>query len=129
MRQIILIAASVTLGLATSPLYAGAGSQGRKADCLFEVHDKRLIDGPCRFFVEHGMAGSFMIRNRSGAFAHVLVTGMGADEATGWMRWNGGRAQHSIPGTLFRNGACWQNHVARVCAWKPGEPRYYAAHP
>jgi len=95
---------------------ASAASNGT---CLLEVGGRTFIDGPCEIDLETD--GSFVVRSlRAGEvdyFAYVLMDG--GNQATGY--WNeepGASHAHSPLGTLTRDGACWRNATAKVCAWR-----------
>jgi hypothetical protein len=88
--------------------------------CVLEVDRKSYLDGPCN--IEMGPDGSFSIgageQSRSEFFAYVNLAPAAA-KATGY--WNGPEAAshaHDSLGALSRNGACWVNSRARVCAWR-----------
>jgi hypothetical protein len=109
--------------------------RSRPADCLFEVGGERIIDGPCVFramppIVAGDPPGSFTIseKRRNGYFVMVTKYPKGAEGHWNEDFTNKGRRvaashAHASLGALTPNGACWQNDKARVCAWKPGEPR------
>lgn len=82
--------------------------------CRLEVRGKRYIDGPCTGNLERD--GSFQI-NTPNYFAIVQVEE--AERAIGY--WNEeayATHAHSDLGLLTRDGACWTNAQASVCAWK-----------
>ncbi|WP_246156198.1 hypothetical protein [Thiohalocapsa marina] len=82
--------------------------------CRLQVDGRDYIDGPCRGSLEPD--GSFQIYAPA-FFAVVLVEQPG--QAAGY--WNGephATHAHSPLGTLRRDGACWVNSDAMVCAWK-----------
>lgn len=89
----------------------------RPAKCLIEVEGKAYVDGPCDFRPLSGGGGSFQITGESGKhFAYVYVEGDGKASA----HWNGilGESRaHDPLGTLARDGACWSNATAKLCAW------------
>lgn len=108
MRTAVIIA----LFLVASPSSA--------AECLLTVMAKTYIDGPCEFRPLEN--GNFALSaNPDGSagpmrFAYVYVDG---DPAYGF--WNGDPAEnhaHRPLGDLTRDGACWHNQEARVCAYK-----------
>jgi hypothetical protein len=88
--------------------------------CLLEVDHKTYLDGPCN--IELSIHGSFSLgvgeHSRSEFFAYVNLDPKAA-KAAGF--WNGpeaaSHAHHSL-GALTREGACWINSRARVCAWR-----------
>ena len=101
-------------------LLSGGGASAFEGKCLLEVGGTRYLDGPCN--IEMSADGSFSIgageTARSKFFAYVNI-GPGASEAMGY--WNGEEASdhaHADLGALARDGACWVNSTARVCAWR-----------
>jgi hypothetical protein len=107
-----------------SPVFA------RPSDCLFEVDGQQIINGTCQFVV--GRGGSFRIFTLRGAGIEYVaeVNRVGSAQALG--AWNGQRGD-LIPritlGVLMPSGACWTNARVRLCAWRWGEPRYFAEAP
>ncbi|MEP6947258.1 MAG: hypothetical protein ABJA02_15165 [Acidobacteriota bacterium] len=122
MRSIILVALAFMLAcgvaFASKPLVLKIGelSMSKPGRCLLEVDGKKYISGGCRIELEKG--GSFQIYDlkKHGYFAYVDVNG---NTAEGY--WNedpmATHAQSPL-GTLMRDGACWQNERAKVCAWR-----------
>lgn len=103
--------------------FTSVPAQTKKGKCLLVVDGKTHISGKCRIVMdfENDGGGSFEIleirKGRGQYFAQVLVSGR--DAAVGY--WNGERLAthaHSQLGDLKRDGACWKNERARVCAWK-----------
>lgn len=92
------------------------GAEGPR--CRLQVRGVMRIDGPCRLRVDRD--GSFQIAALDGGyFAQVLLTG---DEAYGY--WNeapDATHAHAALGALRREGACWKNRDAEVCAWRAEE--------
>src|SRR4051794_17621738 len=91
-------------------------------ECLLVVNGRSYLNGTCNITMEAD--GSFSIgtgeRHRSRHFAMVQI-----DSSDGRARgyWNGVAAAshaHDDLGTLVRQGGCWVNKVAKVCAWRPG---------
>lgn len=93
-----------------------------EGECLLEVTGVAYLDGRCNITMHRG--GSFEIgtgqRRRSKHFAMVNIdTVQGA--AVGF--WNGKAGEshaHESLGPLVRQGGCWVNAQARVCAWRAG---------
>jgi hypothetical protein len=87
-----------------------------KGRCLLRIKGKDYIDGPCDISLDPD--GSFDViehYDHPGYFAKVLRDGAGAHGF-----WNGARDSthaHDDLGELKRNGACWENETAKVCAW------------
>jgi hypothetical protein len=112
MKRIGMVLVGVSLALAA----AGPAVAGRSARCLLEVDGDVYLDGACRF-ESLGGAGSVCIGCERGSryFAYVNMNGDGTAEAF----WNADpastRAQTSL-GTVKRDGACWLNATAKICA-------------
>jgi hypothetical protein len=95
----------------------------RPALCKLVVRGKTYIDGRCSF-EDLGPGGSFAIGVLGDDqpipaggfyFAYVDVHGNTAEA-----KWNEDpRDLHADAplGTLTRNGACWENAIAQICAW------------
>jgi hypothetical protein len=99
-------------------LVAGASAPATSAtiDCFMSVEGKVLIDGPCQYRSMEG--GSFQIGNKW-HFAQVALSRTGAAQGF-WNEEAGANHAHTPLGDLIRNGGCWVNKIARLCAWKPG---------
>lgn len=99
--------------LIAGPAFAG---QGR---CLLEVDGRAYLDSRCR--IELFGDGGFSIgrgTTRVGSRYFAVVNVQRAGLAEGF--WNGPEAEshaHEALGALTRDGACWKNAKARVCAW------------
>jgi hypothetical protein len=112
---------ALSAALTVAGLLSGAGAAGAfEGKCLLAVDGTRYLDGPCN--IEMSADGSFSIgageTTRSKYFAFVNIA-PGASEAMGF--WNGQEAAdhaHTDLGALTRDGACWVNSTARVCAWR-----------
>lgn len=93
-----------------------SAAHAKPADCELTVEGKTWIRGACDFDAEHD--GSFVIRSSNGHFAYANRDG---DRMRG--SWNGpdqeSRAHYEL-GMLSRDGACWVNAGARICAWAAG---------
>lgn len=96
---------------------AALPAQARPAKCLLQVEGQTYIDGPCDFAPLDSGDGSFQITGESGKhFAYVYVEGGGKASA----HWNGILGEiraHDPLGKLTRDGACWANANAKLCAW------------
>lgn len=82
------------------------------ATCLLEVDGKAYIDGPCEFSSWEG--GDFQIL-AGDYFAYVYPS-----DAPAYGYWNGtpgATHAHDPLGELRRDGACWVNETAKVCAY------------
>lgn len=96
-------------------LLPGAAA-GRPAQCHVELAGAPVIEGACDF---EAIAddGSFQVKAPGGVpFVQVLVTTPG--EADGY--WSGpdplSTHAHDPLGPLARDGGCWSNEQATVCA-------------
>ena len=99
---------------ATTNAYEDNETSGR---CKLVVAGKSIIDGYC--LIEMSQDGSFKIRNE-GQLKHFAVVLLDeSDFATAY--WNeeiGANHAHSVLGAVSRNGACWENSQASICAWR-----------
>ena len=97
--------------------------QTRRADCVLEVDGSRYIDGLCDFS-PIDTDGSFVVTSKrnSSLFAYVNMNGDGSAQGS-WTGPGGASNAHEDLGQLSRNGGCWSNATAKVCAWRPGEKR------
>lgn len=102
--------------IASGPAFAASG------ECLLEVKGRVYIDGACDIRLERG--GSFTISDRQ-YFATVLIDTDQGEASGHWNETPGAGHAHTRLGTLARQGACWVNRDAKVCAWKPGTRRAY----
>ncbi|KXK00939.1 MAG: hypothetical protein UZ17_ACD001001993 [Acidobacteria bacterium OLB17] len=118
MKRFALFAVFALLvgAFAQAPAGVEAAKPGR---CLLVIDGKTYISGRCDIEMYNDGTGSFQIterRKRGAYFAQVLIDN---GEALGY--WNEERAAthaHASLGALTRDGACWKNDRARVCAWK-----------
>lgn len=96
-----------------------AAEQRFEGKCLLEVHQKKYLNGPCEVSMESD--GGFTIGASETKpityFAIVEVTGKNRAEGF-WNEEEGATHAHTSLGDLVRQGACWQNAQAKVCAWK-----------
>jgi hypothetical protein len=111
-----------TIGVAALLTCMCASAAAFEGECLIEVGSRSYLDGACN--IEMSADGSFSVGagdlSRSEFFAYVSLTPT-SGIASGY--WNGPEAEshaHYELGTLRREGACWANGNARVCAWRPG---------
>ena len=106
--------AAALLWALTAPAQAFTGK------CLLNVDGKNYLNGPCNIDMID-KDGSFTIgasdTSRSPYFAYVVVTSPGVAEAS-WNRDPKSTHAHSTLGIMKRQGACWVNENARVCAMK-----------
>lgn len=107
----------VVLGVAG--LFAGNTVFAKPGKCMLVIDGKTYISGKCDIDMYNDGTGSFQItelRKKGAYFAQVLI-----DQGTALGYWNGTRNAthaHSSLGEMTRDGACWQNDRARICAWK-----------
>jgi len=107
MRSIVAMAAAAACGLTASAAFAAP----RQAQCKFAVEGKTVINGRCNF--EADPDGSFRI------WDDVHTVYVNVDGNTAEASWNRNpKSPHadSPLGTLARNGACWENATAKICA-------------
>ncbi|RYG90160.1 MAG: SHOCT domain-containing protein [Alphaproteobacteria bacterium] len=99
------------------PAEETVGPKPVRGRCFLQVDGKSYIDGECDIVLEAD--GSFDIQDQFGSptyFAKVLRDGA---EAQGyWNQYPGATRAHTDLGTLKRDGACWANDKARICAWR-----------
>lgn len=95
---------------------ANEEGQGRLVSCLLVVDGSQYIQGKCRFR-PIGNDGSFQIMAGNGKYfaqVHINVPGLGIGY---WNEDAYANHAHSDLGELMREGACWVNERASVCAW------------
>lgn len=87
--------------------------------CFLEVQNKTYLNGPCDIMMNDHY-GSFSVgageTHRSKHFAYVNV-----EDGRAYGFWNkdpDDNHAHDDLGILKKNGACWENKTARVCAYK-----------
>lgn len=107
------------LVLPTLIVLAAGAAHARTGRCVLEVHKKTYLDGPCEISINDDK-GSFSIgasdKHPSKYFAYVTIDDDGAQGY--WNEEPGATHAHSELGALKRDGACWKNDTARVCAYK-----------
>ena len=98
--------------------------EGRKVrKCLMEVDGKTYINGPCNF-ARHEEGGGFAIEGLNNRQIDRGIWPWSASVSAEGGFWNndgGYPASHqhdTFGGPMWREGACWVNARARVCAWK-----------
>jgi hypothetical protein len=112
LRKAALIA---VLTFSASQAFAAPG------ECFLEVDGRVFINGVCSITVRPG--GSFQIRDSLRPTRYFAFVDIDPADGTARATWNeeprASRA-HSDLGSVVRQGGCWVNARARVCAWKPG---------
>ena len=95
----------------------------RPALCKPVVKGKTYINGRCNF-EDFGTDGSFAIgvlRDDQpipvGGFYFAYVDVHGNTAEAKWNQDPGDLHADASLGTLTRNGACWENAIAQICAW------------
>lgn len=88
--------------------------------CIIEVDGTIWANGPCDFEPLSSDDGMFVVTEKAKPSAFAYITpprdGYPADGS-----WNGPGLDshaHEYLGQLRRDGACWVNERARVCAWQ-----------
>jgi hypothetical protein len=111
MRAPVLLFVALAAGAIGAPATAAP-------TCLLEVDSKRYLDGLCTV-TEDGSGSWLIVRDRlSGQAATVKVNPIlsGRGDAV-WAGPSGdGRLSEAL-GSVRREGSCWVNTRARICAW------------
>jgi hypothetical protein len=85
--------------------------------CRLIVDGQTYGDGPCNY--QEDADGSFRFDYPSDPRMFVYVSRNPDGTAQGyWPGPQGGSHAHDNLGQLSRNGACWENTAASVCAWR-----------
>jgi len=114
-------------------------AKAKTAKCYFAVNGTVFINGACQFEFMNGN-GSFSFDDmklktkclsydlgagqcsmaskgitRKGTFGQLIITSPNRAK----INWNGGNTLHAHGeiSPVTRNGACWQNNQAKLCAW------------
>jgi hypothetical protein len=107
--------------VAASLCVASHAAQAAPADCYLSVGSFTYLDGPCNIDVQTD--GSFSIgtgeTTRSPFFAYVFIDAGGKASAS-WNAAEGSNHADADLGAVTRQGGCWVNTNAKVCAWRPG---------
>lgn len=87
------------------------------ADCLIQVRGKTYVQGPCPIYMNGStvIVGSDGERRASPYFAYIDANPDGSADG----RWNetpGSTHAQTGLGTLKRDGFCWLNATAKICA-------------
>jgi hypothetical protein len=108
----LAVVTALTIGTAAQAKIGVA----RPADCVVQVGKQTVIDGPCDF-TPLDAAGSFTVSAKDAKFfAYVTVVSPGVAEGH-WNEIPFANHAHTPLGTLIRDGACWRNEQASVCAY------------
>ncbi|WP_322095208.1 hypothetical protein [Paraburkholderia bannensis] len=104
--------------LALAVVAAPASAYAKTGRCVLQVNQKTYLDGPCEVKLEEH--GTFSIgaggNHPAKYFAYVLMDDDGAHGY--WNEEPGATHAHSDLGILKRDGACWVNDTAKVCAYQ-----------
>lgn len=97
-----------------------SSAQALTGKCLLRVDGLTYINGPCEIhagkdYFPDKPSGTFSILSGDHRPA-AQVIGSPGDSREGL--WNYGHGMSNDTGTLHRDGACWVNEHARICAWK-----------
>lgn len=85
--------------------------------CRLEVEGRIFMDGACEY--EEDTDGSFRFFDEGNDRMFVYVNMNNDGTALGyWPGPDGGTHAHDDLGNLTRDGACWRNEYAGVCAWR-----------
>lgn len=85
--------------------------------CLLEVNKKKYINGAC--VIDMDQDGSFLIKSSSKNPIYFAMVDVEKNNGVGY--WNeepNSTHAHTSLGNLKRKGACWQNEISKICAWK-----------
>ncbi|WP_267554137.1 hypothetical protein [Rhizobium rhizogenes] len=86
--------------------------------CFLEVDGQIYLQGRCTYVPDPNGSFSIETDDPGGKYFAYLATSA-PNEATGF--WNGtagGTHAHEDLGKLHRNGGCWVNDTAKICAWR-----------
>ncbi len=108
--------------VALSLCAASHAAQAAQGDCYLSVGARTYLDGSCNIMIQSD--GSFSIgageRTRSRYFAYVFLDPAGGKGSAYWNREPNSNHAEAFLGTVLRQGGCWVNAQAKVCAWEPG---------
>lgn len=92
-------------------------TEGKIGKCLLVVDGKTFLSEQCKITTEKD--GSFQIINTEKQVTYFAQVQLGEDGAIGyWNEEKGANHAHTPLGKLKRDGACWVNRRAKVCAWR-----------
>lgn len=93
---------------------ASSDWRGKEGRCRLVVSGNSYIDGNCWIRLEGD--GSFQIMSTDERyFAQLLRSG--GDAIGHWNETPGSTRAHTTLGQMARDGACWSNAQAEICAW------------
>ena len=117
----LIVAASVVAMCALTG--SAAVAEQRPALCKLVVNGKTYINGRCNF--EDFGDGSFAIgvlrddqQIPVGGFYFAYVDVHGSTAEAKWNEDPRDLHANASLGTLTRTGACWENAIAQICAWR-----------
>ena len=94
-------------------------AEAKTGRCILEVNGRSYLQGPCEITIQDKQ-GSFSIgagpTHRAKYFAYVNMDDDGAHGY--WNETPDASHAHADLGMLKRDGACWKNSTARVCAFR-----------
>jgi hypothetical protein len=90
-------------------------------ECLLEITGRSYLNGTCNIVLQEG--GSFTIGrgDRQHRSRHSAAVVLDPQEGVAYGHWNGRDAKGPMDqelGALTRQGGCWINDHAKVCAWR-----------
>jgi hypothetical protein len=93
---------------------ASADWRGKEGRCRLVVKGGTFIDGSCWIRLETD--GSFQVMSLDEKYFAQLQRS-GAEAQGHWNETPGSTHAHTSLGTMTRQGACWSNAEAEICAW------------
>ncbi|SFR61640.1 hypothetical protein SAMN04488005_3280 [Yoonia tamlensis] len=108
-----------------SLMMLGSAVNAKTATCLLVVDGEFYMNGTCEFTAETG--GDFTATTQSDDGQIEWSASMFIEDGVGKMAWNGDGQegqrmtpaghQHTVEHAMKRDGACWANKTALLCAW------------
>lgn len=89
--------------------------------CLLRVEGETLLSGTCNVLTYPDGGFSIGMVETDAEKPSPYFASVNPDEGKMKGFWNGQRGAthaHTPVGTLRKNGACWENATASICAWK-----------
>ena len=106
--------------LAAAVCVASHAAQAAQGECYLRVDSRTYLNRRCNVILRAD--GSFSIgageHSRSPFFAYVSMADGKAYAS--WNRVPNSNHTDASLGTVARQGGCWVNSRAKVCAWQPG---------